>query len=234
MPDNVHLVGFADDVAAVITARNVTEAQLRLNQVMLRTMEWMDDRGLKLATEKTELIILTKQQIPLEIEMRVWNSTIKTSKEMKYLGIQLDSRMSFWAQIKHAGEKASKASASLSKLMANVGGPTEDKRKLLMTVVNAILLYGSEVWSNALHINQKRNALEKIQRTTALRVASAYRTVSGAAVLVISSSIPIDLMAMERRQAWLSRQSNENSSVATNYREHTMIEWQSRWTNETS
>ncbi|XP_037931146.1 uncharacterized protein LOC119665959 [Teleopsis dalmanni] len=194
MPDNVHLVGFAYDVAAVITARNVHEAQLKLQQVMIPTMAWMDDRGLKLATEKTELILLTKRQIPLEIEMQVWDSAIKTSKVMKYLGIHLDSRMSYRAQINHAVEKASKASASLSKLMANVGGPTEGKRKLLMAVVNTVLLYGSEVWSNTLQINQKRNALQKVPRTAALRVTSAYRTVYGAAVLVISSPIPIDFL----------------------------------------
>lgn len=52
MPDDTHLVAFADDVAALITARNVEEAKQKLNQVMLRTRWWLDKRCLTLATEK--------------------------------------------------------------------------------------------------------------------------------------------------------------------------------------
>lgn len=236
MPDETHLVGFADDIAALIVARDVPEAQRRLNQVMIRTMSWMESRGLKLATEKTELILLTRRHIPLEIDMRVCDSVIKTKKVVNYLGVRFDSRMSFWAQINHAVEKASRASWSLSRLMANVGGPTESKRKLLMSTVNAVLLYGSEVWAHTLNVKQKSKAMLKVQRTAALRVASAYRTVSAAAVLVISSVIPIDLMAMERRHVWLSRQADHDDTGATEGdigRRHTMQQWQARWDAET-
>ncbi|XP_062135666.1 uncharacterized protein LOC133845272 [Drosophila sulfurigaster albostrigata] len=110
--------------------------------------------------------------------------------------------------------------------MANVGGPTEGKRKLLMSTVNSILLYGSEAWADTLTIQQKCKTLLAVQRTAALRVTSAYRTVSTAAVLVISSEIPIDLKARERRRTWLKRQNNQESD--TDPREETMQQWQDR------
>ncbi|KAH8392594.1 hypothetical protein KR215_009167 [Drosophila sulfurigaster] len=49
-------------------------------------------------------------------------------------------------------------------------------------------------------------------------------------VLVISSEIPIDLKARERRRTWLKRQNNRESD--NDPREETMQHWQDRWTNE--
>ena len=83
--------------------------------------------------------------------------------------------------------------------MANIGGPAESKRRLLTT--QSILLYGAEILAKSLEQELRRKVLAKVQRTAALRLSSAYRTVSEQAILVISSSIPIDLLAEERRKS---------------------------------
>lgn len=234
MPVDSYLVGYADDIAAVITARNMEEAQSKLNQAMLRTKSWLDSHNLKLATEKTELLIITGKHIPLEVDMRVLSGTITTSRSIKYLGLKLDSRLNFNDQLEQATTKAAQATASLSRLMANVGGPISSKRKLIMATTQSILLYGCEIWADALKAEYRRNMLAKVQRTAALRVASAYRTVSGPAVMVISGTIPIDLLVEERNALWQERRqagrvSGETAKAA---RMRTMQKWQDRWNNE--
>lgn len=233
MPEETHLVAYADDIAAVIAARNVEHAQRKLNIIMMRTKAWLDSRGLKLATEKTELILLTRRHIQLEIEMRVLNSQIKTKREVKYLGIRLDPRMTYTAQIQHASLKAGKVMANLSRLMANVGGPTQCKRKLLMECANNILLYGCEIWGDAIRAQCRRKTYAAVQRTAALRIASAYRTVSGSAVLVISGTIPIDLLISERKARWEARQVGEEPPDLQLVRAETMQKWQQRWSTGT-
>ena len=47
MPDDTFLVAYADDVAAVITARDAEEAQRMLNQVMRRVRNWMDENRMR-------------------------------------------------------------------------------------------------------------------------------------------------------------------------------------------
>ena len=68
-----------------------------------------------------------------------------------------------------------------------------------------MLVYGSEIWGDALEIKAKRKILAALQRTVALRVASAHRTVSGAAVLVIGGEIPIYVLALEQRRSWKTK-----------------------------
>lgn len=229
MPEETHLVAYADDVAAVIAARTVEQAQRKLNIVMMRTKAWLDSHGLSLASEKTELIFLTKRHIPLEIEMRVNENRIKTQRAVKYLGIKLDSRLTFSAQAQYAAKKTGKVTSALSRLMANVGGPTQQKRKLLMESTNNILLYGCEIWADALKSECRRKVYAAVQRTAALRVASAYRTVSGAAVLVISSTIPIDLLAQERKAYWDAKQRAAEPPDRRAARTETLRRWQQKW-----
>lgn len=232
MPDDTYLVGYADDIAGIVVARDTDEAQRKLNQIMIRIQTWMSDHGLRLATEKTELLILTRKHMPTEIPMVTQFGTFETKKVVKYLGVRLDSKLSFWSQIQYATKKAAQNTSFLSRLMANTGGPTAGKRKLLMATSQAILLYACEIWGEAIQAKHRRRALSAVQRTAALRVASAYRTVSEAAVMVISGTIPIDLLIVERRTKWRQRNQQENRPSARTIREQTLQAWQQRWQNE--
>lgn len=241
MPDDCYLVGYADDIAAVISARDLDAARRKLTQVMIRTKTWLDSHGLSLAAEKTELILLTRKHMPVEVDMRVHSETIKTSKVLKYLGIRIDNKLTYRAQIQHAAEKSSKITSALARLMANIGGPLASRRKLLMDTTQSILLYGSEVWADTLKTEHHRKVLAKVQRTAALRVASAYRTVSEAAVLVISGTIPVDLLARERRELWMHKRRTEIEDAANDsandarrgFRVRTFQLWQERWATAT-
>ena len=74
MPADTNLVGYADDI--VIAGRDIEDIQRKLNQVMIRSKAWLDDHYLKLATEKTELFIITRRHMPLTVEMQVLANTI--------------------------------------------------------------------------------------------------------------------------------------------------------------
>ena len=54
-----------------------------------------------------------------------------------------------------------------------------------MEVENSIMLYGSNIWVETLDVKKRANSLVSVQRTTALSIASVYRTVSAPAILVI-------------------------------------------------
>ncbi|GJQ66912.1 hypothetical protein Trydic_g7931 [Trypoxylus dichotomus] len=61
--DNSYLVGYPNDLAAVIVARYTEDGQRILNQFLRRVTIWMKQRSLQLATQKTDL--LTKRRIDI-------------------------------------------------------------------------------------------------------------------------------------------------------------------------
>lgn len=95
MPEESMLVGYADDVAALIAARDVYQAQIKLNRVMRTISNWMESSGLELALNKTEVVVLTKQRIRSNITVRVGEETIVSKSAVKYLGVMIDTKLSF-------------------------------------------------------------------------------------------------------------------------------------------
>ena len=89
--------------------------------------------------------------------------------------------------------------ASLSRMMANIGGPRPSVRRLLLRTAESIMLYGAEIWADAMRYEKYRKRLSAVQRRGALRVTSSYRTVSEPAVLVMAGVIPVDLLARGRK-----------------------------------
>ena len=229
MPRDVFLVGYAGDVAAVITARDPELAQLRLNQVMLRVNRWMDSHGLELAVAKTEIVMLTRRMIPTEIPMSVGDVEVQTKTAAKYLGVVLDCRLSWWEHIKMVCDKATRVVLSLSRLMGNVGGPRSSKRRLLMSTANAILLYGAEVWAGAMRVKKYSQRILSVQRRAALRVSCAYRTVSGPAIMVVAGVIPLDLLAVEKQNIFRRAPDLGRDEAAAEARLNTLRAWQERW-----
>ena len=64
--------------------------------------------------------------------------------------VQLDRRLSFGEHLKIAAAKAIQCGANLARLMPNIGGLREAKRRVVESVVHSKLLYAAPVWANAL------------------------------------------------------------------------------------
>lgn len=97
------------------------------------------------------------------------------------------------------------------------------KRMLLSNVVRSILMYGASVWAQDISKTGWTTFL-KTQRRICLRVASAYCTVSGDAARVISGTVPLDLLAMERKNILELRGNPRNQVI-----DGTIRTWQTRW-----
>lgn len=233
MPENAESIAYADDAAVVITARTQEAAQDTLNQVMRDVSIWMNNHGLQLALAKTEVIVLTRQRIDTRFMVNIGTETVSCKGEVKYLGVSLDTKMTFWPHILRVTEKAEKRMTALSMIMANTFGPGQMKKRLLMSTVNSILLYGAEIWADALKVKKYRKRMIAVQARGAHRIASAYRTVSYEAVLVIAGVIPIDLLANERKRIYERSREVGREKAAAEARVSTMQEWQTRW-NEAS
>ena len=49
MPVDTYLLGYADDIVPVISARDNEDARRKLNQDVIRTEIWLQDHGVELA-----------------------------------------------------------------------------------------------------------------------------------------------------------------------------------------
>ncbi|XP_046686135.1 uncharacterized protein LOC124371823 [Homalodisca vitripennis] len=95
--------------------------------------------------------------------------------------------------------------------MPNVGGPKQCRRSLLSSVVTSVLTYGISIWADALEVQETTRKVASIYRLSALRVSSAFRTVSEEAACVIAGMLPVRVLAEERRALYQRRKSSASS-----------------------
>ena len=103
---------------------------------MRRASGWLDEHDIQLATQKTEIVVLTKKRIETFFLMIVLGDVIMTNKAAEYLGITLDTKLTFFPHIKAVSDKAARVTSVLSGLMSNMSGAKQSKRRLLMSTVH--------------------------------------------------------------------------------------------------
>ena len=194
------LVAFADDVAVVATGHTTSILEEVTNNVLTKIADWMDNTaGLTLAADKTEAVMLTTKR---GYEMPVFSVkgvAVEPQEGLRYLGVQLSRKLGFKLHIETAAKKAGATAESLRKILPNVGGARQWKRKVLAMAVQSKLLYAAPVWADALEFECNVKTLVRPQRRIALRVAKAYRTVSANAILVVAGMVPAHLKAQEQQ-----------------------------------
>lgn len=98
----------------------------------------------------------------------------------------------------------------LNRIMPNIKGTENPKRKILATVVYSTLLYGEPAWGTVIKWRKYINILERVQRKIMLRLCRSNRTVATAALQIITGSLPIELMVEEKSRTYDIQKESEN------------------------
>jgi hypothetical protein len=183
----------------------------------------MTEHGLQLAAEKTEAIVFTNKRTRNEMEVNCGGHMIRSKPDIKYLGVQVDKKLSFTRHAELVADRAAVAAKQLGHLMPNMGGPREKSRRLLASVTTSRLLYAAPFWAETMSAEGWKR-LAATHRCSQLRVACCYRTVSYEAAAVISGIPPISLLAEESAEIYRGRDK-------TKARRALIAKWQEEWNN---
>lgn len=91
--------------------------------------------------------------------------------------------------------------------------------------------YGAPIWVSALQTKRNRTILNRTFRLAAMRVTSAYRTISMEAVCVIAGMVPIEIILREDSECYKKKvaQATSTKEVRMAQRIESMRKWQQEW-----
>ena len=231
LPEGVEEVGYADDIGVVASARSIKDLEINTNKALQMIERVLKELDLELAAHKTEAVLLTgRRRIVDPPHIMVGGKSVVLSRSIRYLGVYFDTSRKYTDHIRRVVQKTAATTSALSRIMPNVGGPRQCKRKLLTSVTMSQMMYGAEVWAPTLGLRRYFNMLTRVQRRAALRVICGYRTISADAAGVLAGMPPVDLLAGERRSRRISAEKGEDPVEAKNSARMAVMEtWQSRW-----
>ena len=118
--------------------------------------DWFARWNIKINAKKTEAIVFTKTSRTVEAPIKICNTTIPYSSTVKYLGLTLDSKLTFQSHITKTITKAYSALSILYPFFKSYTLTRRTKLILYMSIIRSMLLYGCEAWSIIAQRHEKR------------------------------------------------------------------------------
>jgi hypothetical protein len=147
-------LSFVDDVGWMATGSDVSQVVRKLESCARESIDWVEKRELEFDTTKTEAGLFTCRQghkkhlrAKLRAHIRVGNGFARFNKEAtRWLGVWMDAHLTFKEHHNRCMKNARAAEARLRSLTRTYGVVPACVRAVQIACVQAVALYGSELW----------------------------------------------------------------------------------------
>lgn len=151
IPTEVKLVSFADDILIYTSSHSIDINNSRLSLAMESIHNFLSNKGLEIAFDKTFAIIFTrKYKIAIPSYIRIYNFNITVKLSLKFLGIYLDSKLNWKSHINYIASKCEKKINILKSISTTKWGSDPSTCLLLYrSIIRPIFDYGCPLFHNA-------------------------------------------------------------------------------------
>ena len=147
---------FADDTNIYYEDQTPEKLEKVINKELKKLHTWLIVNRLSLNIEKTNFVLFHPFNKPCKnkITLKIQNKAISEKDNVKYLGIMIDSGLTWQAHIDHVSKKISRTIGLLYKIRSFV-----NKKMMIMLYYSLLfshLNYGIELWgsSHNIHLNR--------------------------------------------------------------------------------
>jgi hypothetical protein len=194
LPVNTDIISFADDTIIQIWAKTIADLESKANSTLEEIVRWAKDNKLKFNETKTVCVLYTRNLKFSQPRIFLNGHQLKISQSFKYLGIIIDSKLSWRSHVNYITNKANQLIMELIKFAKNQFGLNgRSLETIYKGAVLPLISYGVSVWHEAIDRKFVINHLNTLQRLVALRINKSYKTVSTDASNILANFMPIDL-----------------------------------------
>ncbi|XP_074028319.1 uncharacterized protein [Leptinotarsa decemlineata] len=165
---------FADDLVIYLKGNDVTTIQSSLQKTINEIENWLFITGFQINTDKTKCIVFAKKKTT-KPTLQLLGNSIETVEKIRYLGMNIDDRLTWEYHIKELITK-SQNGLYLLKVLSNHHWGSDNKLLLLLyrALVRSRIDYGSVAYDSA----SKRllKLLDSIHNSALRTVLGAHRT----------------------------------------------------------
>ena len=136
----LYILLYADDT--IILAESKHELQAAMNALSHYCKLWK----LEVNTSKSKVIVFSKNKTIEDIGCKYNDEYLETVKDFRYLGVDINSKGTFFVAREHLYRQSEKAMYSILRKSRNLKLPVDLQLKLFDSLVLPILLYGAEIW----------------------------------------------------------------------------------------
>jgi hypothetical protein len=203
------MVCYGDDTLVLAGDRGWYETQRLAETAVACTVRAIRRLGLNVSPTKSEALGFFDHRTrgvpppPPELCVDIDGEEVPVRSQMRYLDLTIDSGWTFGPHFNLLVPKVTAAANVLYGLLPNIGEARTGVRRLYEGVIRSRVLYEAPIWAGDLMANRRSlTLLRRLHRTTAIRIARGYRTISHASASVLAASPPFELQALAFQQVY--------------------------------
>ena len=152
---------FSDDTNLLCTSKSLKKIKKHINHDIKPLCQWLQSNEISLNASKTGIIIFkTKlKTITKHLNFRVSGQKIDPTTSVKYLGVHLNSFLTWEIHFKNLQRKLKKAIGLLSKIRHYI--PKSPLKTIYFSLLNSHLIYACQIWGQSK--NKLFQEIEKLQ-----------------------------------------------------------------------
>jgi len=212
-------LSFVDDLGWVATGNDVNHVVSILERCAARSIEWASRRGLQFDTAKLEEVQFTRRRgdrkhlrAKLTAKITVQNGSIRFNAQATcWLGVWMDAHLTFKEHHNRSMKKARAGEARLRSLTKTYHVAAESVRAVQVACVQAVALYGSELWWDPREVGRRDDLQHLLNRQTR-SILGALPTTPRGALMSESGVTPAPVTFDSRQQRFAARLENACSS----------------------
>ena len=195
-------IGFADDCCILLHRKHINHAMSLIQRIVDQLVAWGNTLGLTFNPTKTVCIQFTRAtdktiKVPRN-KLRINGIEVPMSTGTRYLGVQLDSKLTWNAHFDVVVTKAKRYLCQLVGALSKYWGPQPKLVKWIYTaVVKPRLTYAALVWAQSIQTISKKQRLGQINRLAAMMLTPTRKNAPTAALEIIHDLIPLELALQE-------------------------------------
>jgi Reverse transcriptase (RNA-dependent DNA polymerase)/Endonuclease-reverse transcriptase len=164
--ENIKMAHFADDVAALCKAETNLLASQRIQGLANKIEEWCSQWRVAVNPNKSSLVQFTYLRNVDHYPITYKGVPIPYDTSVKYLGLTLDTKLTWAPHIKNTIQKVRTRFYILKHILQHSNTPLHLKRLLYNTIIKPIWQYGAAIWNSAAntHISKVQTIQNRILR----------------------------------------------------------------------
>ena len=205
---NISRALHADDLAVWTSAESTPTARYLMQQAMDNISKWAKDWLVEINRTKTESTCFSLATSKEEWTLKLDGADIPKQDTPTYLGVKLDTRMTWSPHLSDIEKKATKKLSIMKKLAGTKWGANGKILKQVYTsTVRPHLEYSSSAWTTAAKTNTER--LNKVQNASMRLITGGMRSTPIAAMEQATGLQPLE----ERREEKVIRQAEKMKRI---------------------
>ena len=190
--------GYADDCCVLIGGTNQSHMVAQVQRTINKLIQWGNTCGLRFNHSKTVVVLFTKTPKVFRRHIRIDGNDIPYSHHVKYLGLTLDSRLSWYKHIKEKAIACKRFLFMVSRITKDAYGPSPRvMRWAYLGVVRPMITYGALCWAHVAHHDAIDKILRNLNRAGMNTYSNFPRSSPTRTIEIITDTMPLSVFAQK-------------------------------------